>query len=86
MTAMAELSAVATAGLDALQDAQLREPHRAPTVAELAETLALDRRVLDHALGELDDGRLVRLRGDVSTHRSHVELADAGEHAVRRDR
>lgn len=57
----------------------MQEPHRALTVGELTETLGVDRRLLDAALGELDDGGLVRLRGDVSTDGSYVELTDAGE-------
>jgi DNA-binding MarR family transcriptional regulator len=77
-----QISTVAIAALRALQDAILREPHRALTVEELTERLRLDRRVLDGALGELDDGGLVRVRGDVTTHRSYVELTDAGERAL----
>jgi hypothetical protein len=38
--------------------------------------------VVDAALGQLDDGRLILLRGDPSTQRSYVELTDAGESAL----
>jgi DNA-binding MarR family transcriptional regulator len=82
MTAVVELSAVATAALRAVRDAIVYEPHRALTVGELTDAVGVDRRVLDAALGELDDAGLIRLRGDVSTHRSHVELTDAGERAL----
>jgi len=78
MTVVVELSAIATAALRAVRDAILREPHRALTVGELTDSVGVDRRVLDAALGELDDAGLIRLRGDVSTHRSHVELTNAG--------
>jgi predicted transcriptional regulator len=74
-----ELSAVASHALRALQDAIVHEPHRALTVTELTDSVGVDRRVLDAALGELDDAGLIRLRGDLSTHHSHVELTDAGE-------
>jgi DNA-binding transcriptional ArsR family regulator len=82
MSVVLELSAVATAALRAVRDAILHEPHRALTVGELTDAVGVDRRVLDAALGELDDAGLIRLRGDVSTHRSHVELTDAGERAL----
>jgi hypothetical protein len=51
MTVVVELSAVATAALRAVQDAILREPHRALTVGELTDAVGVDRRVLDAALG-----------------------------------
>jgi DNA-binding transcriptional ArsR family regulator len=82
MIVVVELGAVATAALRAVQDAILHEPHRALTVGELTDAVGVERRVLDAALGELDDAGLIRLRGDVSTHRSHVELTDAGERAL----
>ena len=55
------------AQLEAVAD-QAPEPRRL-TVAELG----LDRRVLDGALGELDDLGLIRIRGGFSTRESHVE-------------
>jgi DNA-binding transcriptional ArsR family regulator len=82
MSVVLELSAVATAALRAVRDAILHEPHRALRVGELTDAVGVDRRVLDAALGELDDAGLIRLRGDVSTHRSYVELRDAGERAL----
>jgi DNA-binding transcriptional ArsR family regulator len=82
MTVVVELSAVATAALRAARDAILHEPHRALTVGELTDAVGVDRRVLDAALGELDDAGLIRVRGDVSTHRSSVELTVAGERAL----
>jgi DNA-binding transcriptional ArsR family regulator len=82
MIVVVELSAVATAALRAVRDAILHEPHRALTVGELTDAVGVDRRVLDAALGELDDAGLIRLRGDVSTNRSSIELTDAGERAL----
>ena len=54
------------------------------TVTELGAQLGLDRRVLDGALGELDDLGLISIRGGASPHESHVEptqLASAARHA-----
>jgi DNA-binding transcriptional ArsR family regulator len=84
MTVVLELSAVATAALRAVRDAIVHGPHRALTVGELTDAVGVDRRVLDAALGELDDAGLIRLRGDVSTHRSRVELTEAGERRLDR--
>jgi hypothetical protein len=53
------------------------------TVTELGAQLGLDRRVLDAALGELDDLALIAIRGGASTHESHVaptQLASAARH------
>lgn len=50
-----------------------------PTVRELGAELQVDRRVLDHALGELDAAGLIRIRGGSTTHESRVELT---EHAA----
>jgi DNA-binding transcriptional ArsR family regulator len=72
MTVVVELSAVATAALRAVRDAILHEPHRALTVGELTDAVGVDRRVLDAALGELDDAGLIRLRGAVGARRLAV--------------
>jgi hypothetical protein len=77
-----ELSDLAAAVSRAVQHAIVQEPRRAPTVVELADALAVDRSILDAALGELDDAGLIRVRGDFSTHRSSIQLTDAGLHAL----
>jgi DNA-binding MarR family transcriptional regulator len=84
MSVVLELSAVATAALRAGRDAILHEPRRALTVSDLTDAVGVERQVLDAALGELDDAGLIRLRGDVSTRRSCVELTGAGARAGRR--
>ena len=56
--------------------AQLAGRERA--LVHLAATLDLDRGVLDAGLGELDDAGLIRVRGDLTTQRSSVQLTDAG--------
>lgn len=50
-----------------------------PTVRQLGEHLQVGRRLLDHALGQLDDAGLIRIRGGPTTHESRVELT---EHAT----
>lgn len=64
----------------AVEDAE----QRAPTVGELGDALGVDRRLLDHALGNLDDAGLIRIRGDVSTSRSQLELTDDGDRVTQR--
>lgn len=69
--------------LERLKEAVVQEAeHRALTVGELGDALGVDRRRLDHALGNLDDAGLIRIRGDVSTSRSYLELTEDGDRAV----
>jgi DNA-binding MarR family transcriptional regulator len=77
-----QVSDLAAAVLRAVQHALVEEPRRALTVAELTDALGVDRSVLDAELAELDDAGLIRVRGDVSTQRSSVQLTDAGLHAL----
>lgn len=61
----------------------LQETDGTVTVAELSDRLAVDRGLLDGALGELDDARLVRIHGGASTSHSIVELTDVGARVAR---
>lgn len=77
------LSNLAQRILGHLHNAAARGPeHRPLTIAELGDELTTDRRVLDRALGDLDEFGLIRIRGDVTTYRSYVELTPAGDQAL----
>lgn len=75
---MRKLSDRAARVLTWLQQAGSGASTRAVTVRELADLLALERPLLDAALGELDEAGLIRLRGAMQTSESYLELTDAG--------